>query len=97
MGFGYLVFRFGGRFAAAWPDLPPLRGYQVIIFAFSIAFLWTEVMKWGVTKPFNCIYCMTAWLSLIIAFVFHTPFWYFYLPVGLTVGAIYSAVKMRWL
>ena len=79
------------------PTFPSMPGYQVLFFALAIAFTWVEILKWGVTKPFNCVKCMSGWLSLLLAIIFHTPFWYLYLPAGLFVGAIYSAVKMRWL
>jgi hypothetical protein len=77
--------------------LPVMPGYLVILFAFTIAFMWVEILKWGVTKPFNCVKCMSGWLALVIAGLFHTPFWYFYLPLGLFVGSMWSAIKMRWL
>lgn len=79
------------------PTFPTMPGYQVLFFALAIAFAWVEVLKWGVTKPFNCVKCMTGWVALLLAVILHTPFWYLYLPAGLFVGAIYSAVKMRWL
>lgn len=75
-----------------------LPGYMVVIFGFSIAFLWVEVLKWFKRiKPFNCMMCMTGWICLILAFLFHTPFWFFYVAVGVMVGAIWSAFKMRYL
>lgn len=75
-----------------------MPGYLVIVFAFSLAFVWVEVLRWWKRiKPFNCLTCMCGWLSLLIAFVFHTPYWFFYLAVGATVGAIFSAFKNRWL
>lgn len=77
--------------------LPDMPGYLVLFFSFSIAFVWVEILRWGVTKPFNCVKCMTSWLSFFMAYAFHTPFWYFYLFAGLMIGAIYSAVKMRYL
>ncbi len=80
-----------------WPVFPIMQGYQVILFAFSVAFVHVEVLKWGRVKPFNCVKCLTGWFSLILAFCFHTPFWYFYLFIGLFVGALYSALKMRYL
>jgi|SRR5882762_9421321 len=79
------------------PPRGPMPGYQVILFALSLAFLWVEILKWGVTKPFNCIKCMTGWFSLLLAIVFHTPHWYLYLPLGSFVGAMYSGIKMRHL
>lgn len=74
-----------------------MPGYQVILFALSFAFMWVEILKWGVTKPFNCVKCMTGWSAFFIAWGFHTPYWYFYLPLGLMAGAIYSALKLRYL
>lgn len=79
------------------PMFPDMTGLQVIIFALSFAFMWVEVLKWGVIKPFNCLKCMCGWTAVILAFTFHVPFWYMYLPVGLFVGAMFEGIKMRWL
>lgn len=79
------------------PNLPTMTGPQVIIFALSLAFMWVEVLRWGVTKPFNCLKCMCAWAAVILAFTFHVQFWPLYLPLGLFVGAIFEGIKMRWL
>lgn len=87
----YIVFEYADI------TLPHMPGYMVIFFSFSIAFTWVEILKWGVVKPFNCVNCMSGWTSLLMAFAFHTPFWYFYLFAGLLVGSIYSAIKMRYL
>ncbi len=80
-----------------WPDLPTMKGCQVLAFAISIAFVWVDILKWGVTKPFNCVKCMTGWLSLLIAVLFHVEFWYLYLFAGLFVGAMFEGIRMRWL
>lgn len=88
---------FGFRFSIHLRVLPEMPFYLVIPFSLSIAFVWVDVLKIGVTKPFTCVKCMTAWVAVIIAYLYHVPFWYFYLPVGLFAGAIFSAVKMRWL
>lgn len=78
--------------------LPTMTGLQVITFALSFAFMWVEVLKWWKRiKPFNCLKCMTGWTALILAFTFHVEFWYMYLPVGLFVGAVFGAIKMRYL
>ena len=77
--------------------IPTLQGYQVLFFALSIAFTNIEVLKLGSVKPFNCLKCLTGWLSLILAFIFHTQFWYLYLPAGFFVGALFTALKNRWL
>lgn len=75
-----------------------LNGFQVVFFSLSIAFVWVEVLKiFSFTKPFNCIKCMTGWISLIMALIFHTPLPFFYLFVGLFIGALFDAVKQRWL
>lgn len=80
------------------PTLPTMTGYQAMIFGFACAFTWAEVLKWWPNiKPFNCLKCMCGWLTLIIAFMFHVELWPFYLPVGLTVGAVFEGAKMRWL
>jgi hypothetical protein len=76
---------------------PVMPGALVLFFGLSLAFTWVEKLKWGVTKPFNCVPCMTGWLSLLLAIVFHTEFWYLYLPAGLLVGSVFSTIKMRWL
>lgn len=75
--------------------LPTMSGWQVLFFALSIAFTWVEVLKIGVTKPFTCVKCMTGWIALILAFLFHVAFWPLYLFAGLFVGAMWSGFKMR--
>jgi hypothetical protein len=69
-----------------------LTGAEVILFALSISFTFTEVIK-----LFPCLKCVTGWTALLLAFIFHTPFFWMYLFVGLFVGAVFSAIKMRWL
>lgn len=107
----WLVFLLivGGIVALVWhrhwigqhlPSLPKrgtMTGLQVIVFALSFSFMWVEVLRWGVTKPFNCLKCMTGWSALILAFTFHAEFWYLYLPVGVFIGALFTAIKLRWL
>jgi hypothetical protein len=79
------------------PTLQTMTGTQAIGFGFASAFMWVEVLHLGSRKPFNCLKCMCGWFTMFIALAFHVQFWYFYLPIGLTVGAIYSAIKMRYL
>jgi hypothetical protein len=74
-----------------------MTGLQAIIFGFACAFTWVEVLHWGNRKPFKCLKCMCGWLTLIIASCFHVEYWPFYLFVGVAVGAVFSAIKMRWL
>ena len=96
----------GGIVALIWhrhwvgqyiPERGTMTGLQVVIFAPAIAFTWVEVLKWGSVKPFNCLKCMTGWVAVILAFTFHVEFWYMYLFVGLFVGAMFEAIRMRWL
>lgn len=79
------------------PERGTMTGPQVVIFALAFAFTWVEVLKWGSVKPFNCLKCMCGWMALILAFTFHVPFWPFYLPLGVFIGSIFSALKLRWL
>jgi hypothetical protein len=74
-----------------------MQPYQIIISALSLAFLWVEIMHWGVTKPFNCLKCMTGWIALIIGCSSIGWHGIIYLPVGLFTGALFSAIKMRYL
>ncbi len=73
-----------------------MPGYLVIIFSLSIAFLIVEFFHIP-KKPFNCYKCLTAWISVIMAFCFGTEYWYFYLPLGMFAGAMFSGIKMRYL
>lgn len=79
------------------PSVPKMTGLQVVVFALACAFVWVDVMKWGVTKPFNCIKCMTGWIAVLFAFGHHVEFWPLYLPLGVFVGAVFSSIQMRWL
>lgn len=109
--FNWIVFLLilGGIVALIWhrhwigqqlPSLPErgtMTGMQVVVFALALAFTWVEVLKWGVIKPFNCIKCLTGWFSLILAYTFPVEWWPLYLPLGLFVGAVFTAIKLRWL
>lgn len=79
------------------PSVPQMTGVEVIVFSLACAFVWVNILKWGVTKPFTCLKCMTGWFALIFAFSHHVEFWPLYLPLGLFVGAVFSSIQMRWL
>lgn len=79
------------------PTFPHMPGYLVLFFALSLSFTLIDKLHLGSVKPFNCVPCLTGWFSLIIAFVFHTEFWYLYLPAGLFVGSMFEGIKMRYL
>jgi len=90
-----LCFR-GCDYHLQFPKLT-MSWYMVVPIALSLAYVWVDVFKIGVVKPFNCISCMAGWFSLIIAFAFHVPLWFFYASIGTFTGAIYSSIRMRWL
>lgn len=92
----YFAF-FGFHFRFQLPATKPMPGELVVLFGLSAAYVWVDVLKWGVVKPFNCLTCLSGWFCLILAFVFHTHYWYLYLPLGAFAGGLYSSVKMRWL
>jgi hypothetical protein len=41
-------------------------------------------------KPFSCLKCLTGWTTFLIAACIGADYWYFYLPIGLFVGAMYE-------
>lgn len=92
--FAFLFFR-GCNYHLQFPVLT-MKWYMVVPVGLSLAYVWVDVFHWGVVKPFTCIACMTGWLSLIIAFAFHVPLWYFYASLGTFAGAVYSSVRMRY-
>lgn len=73
-----------------------MPGYLVLLFGLSLAFSYTQVVHIP-KKPHNCVPCLTGWFSFFIALGFHTPYWYFYLGLGLLTGALFEAIKMRYL
>lgn len=95
------VLWFGVPYAWKWGRalliFPKLSGAEVLFFSLCLAFFWVEVKKWGIIKPFNCLKCMTGWFALILALIFHIDAWYLYPFAGVFIGAIFSAVKMKWL
>lgn len=49
-------------------------------------------------KPFNCVKCMSGWCNLTTAIVFQygwNALWF--LPLGIFIGAMFEAIRMRWL
>jgi hypothetical protein len=93
----YLLLITGIYFGFKYITLPKMNGGFALLAGLSSAFVWVEVLHWGFKKPFNCIKCMSAWLTLIIAWAFHVDFFYFYLPIGLFAGAIFDRLKIKFL
>jgi hypothetical protein len=79
------------------PDRREMPGYLVVLFGLSAAYVWVDILKWGVTKPFNCLTCMAGWICLILAVTFHVHYWYLYLALGAFAGGLFTAIKLRWL
>lgn len=72
--------------------------FNILLLALSLAFCQIEVIHFGSVKPFNCVKCMTGWYALALAWVAgHGWHCFIYLPLGVFVGAIYSAIQMRHL
>lgn len=75
-----------------------MPGYQIVFYALALAFCQIEVIRFGSVKPFNCIKCMTGWYAFMLACIagygWHS---FIFLPVGVFVGATYSAIQMRYL
>ncbi len=74
-----------------------MQPYQIVILALSLGFFWTEKLRWGVTKPFNCMACMTGWFALIIACTQIGWHGVLYAPVGVFAGSLFTGIKMRYL
>lgn len=91
------IWNHTGQLLPSLPERGTMTGLQVIVFSLACAFVWVEVLRWGHVKPFNCLPCMTGWFSLIFSFSHHVEFWPLYLPLGLATGAMFEAVRMRWL
>lgn len=54
--------------------------------------------KYPARKPFNCIKCMTGWFALVLAVLCGYGFISVLLcAAGLFMGALFEAIKMRWL
>lgn len=75
---------------------------MIIFFALCLAFFVVEVVpriKLTNRKPFNCMMCMTGWCSMLLA-VWQGVYWPYMLLLGVAgvfVGAMFGAIKMRWL
>jgi len=71
--------------------------WNILIIALSLAFCQVVVLHFGSIKPFNCIKCMTGWYALVIGCWLVGWHGVVYLPLGVFVGAMFEAIKMRWL
>lgn len=74
-----------------------LQPYQIVILAFSFAFTWVYIFKWGSVKPFSCCTCLSGWFALLIGYWSEGWWGVIYMPIAMTFAAIYSEIRMRWL
>jgi hypothetical protein len=75
-----------------------MSNIELIITALSIAFCWINIIQWPKFKPFNCMMCLTGWLALVLAILTGHGIWsILFYPVGCFAGAMFEAVKYRWL
>lgn len=88
---------FGFHFKFQLPQARPMDGWLVILTGVSFAFVWVDVLKWGVSRPWNCVTCLSGWFSLLLAIVFNTHFWYIYLGIGCFTGHLFTLIRLRWL
>lgn len=70
---------------------------NILLLALSCAFVWVTVLRLGSRKPFTCVKCLTGWFALLFACCDYGIGGILYLPLGVFVGALFEAVKMRWL
>jgi hypothetical protein len=71
--------------------------FHILLLALSLAFCQVEVIQFGSVKPFNCIKCMTGYYALALGCIEQGWHGLWYLPLGVFIGAIFQAIKMRWL
>jgi hypothetical protein len=82
----------------------------IIVAAFTTAFCYVEFVNTVLIsafegldksflnrKPFNCVKCMSGWLALIGGVIFFGWYGLLFLPAGVFVGAMFEAIKMRYL
>lgn len=70
---------------------------EIILLSFAAAFVWVNILKIGKKKPFNCLTCMSGWFALIFGVWCSGWTGILYMPVAMTVAAIYEEIRMRYL
>lgn len=74
-----------------------MNNVQIIIIALSMSFCWLNINRWLKFKPFNCMMCMTGWISVFIAIIIHGWYGVLMFPVGCFAGALFETIKYRYL
>lgn len=74
---------------------------EILFFGFCLAFVAVEYrpqIKLFQMKPFSCLPCMSGWMTFLVAgFNGEGLMVFLYFFAGVTIGSIFSAIKMRWL
>lgn len=74
-----------------------IQEIKILTIAFSIAFSFQQVV-YIQKKPFNCLMCLTGWLSPIVALAYgYGAYSILFIPVGLLFGALLDNFMRRWL
>lgn len=72
--------------------------FWILLFALSLAFVCVYTFTWMPKfKPFNCLKCMTGWITLIISLLYGHPNAILLMAVGIFIGAIFDSIQSRWL
>ena len=77
-----------------------MSSFEIVFYSLCLAFVWVEIFNpFKKLKPFNCIPCMTGWISLILSVIYGFELLKIILlmAVGVFIGALYEQIKMRWL
>lgn len=74
---------------------------EIIFTGFCLAFVVVEYRPQIVLfqrKPFNCMPCMTGWATFLVSgFNGEGLYSFLFFFFGVTIGSLFSAIKMRWL
>jgi hypothetical protein len=74
-----------------------MQGYEIVVLSLALSFTFVEVIKPFKFKPFNCIKCMSGWFGLAIGVYNYSCYGIGYIFICLFFGAIFEAIKMRYL
>lgn len=76
-----------------------MLNFEVILVGFCLAFVVVEYrpnIRLFQRKPFNCLPCMSGWLTMGVAWWTGEQWWWYFF-IGVFIGSIFNSIKMRWL
>lgn len=80
------------------PQFSDPGAHWILFFALSASFVWVYTLGWWKRiKPFKCLKCMCGWTTLLICIVVGHDNQLFMVLAGVFAGALFDAVKSRWL